>query len=117
MLLVLLLVKSKMMDHIAHIYETEETDIQINYRPIGKKLHYKAETSWIIGRGALGTTVYFGFFEKTTPVAVKRVVRHADNEILHEAKLLLQMDGHPNILRYYCTEINDDFMYYCINVL
>jgi len=105
-----------MMDHIAHIYETDETDIQENYRLIGNKLHYKADKSFIIGHGAPGTTVYFGYFERRTPVAVKRVVRHTDNNILHEAKLLLQMDGHPNILRYYCTEINDDFMYYCINV-
>ena len=99
------------MDHIAHIYETDETDIQKNYRPIGNKLYYKSDKSWIIGHGAPGTTVYFGFFEKATPVAVKRVVRHSDNNILHEAKLLLQIDGHPNILRYYCTEINDAWFY------
>lgn len=103
-----------MMDHIAHIRDMDElNDIQIKF-PIGNKLHYSSKDCWVIGRGAPGTTVYFGFFEKTRPVAVKRLVRHHDhenvNDISHEAKLLLRMDGHPNILRYYCTEFNDDFL-------
>ncbi len=102
------------MDHIINrVREMEEIDdIQLKYRLIGSKLHYNNGNKWIIGKGAT-CSVFLGLFEETKPVAVKRIPLDSehDSEILDEAKLMLRIDGHPNILRYYCTEINDNFRY------
>lgn len=94
---------------IAEIRETGEADIETNYSSIGNQVHYSLSRK--ISSGRRGTNVFFGFFEKTRPVAVKRVVRDSENGILDEARFLLRLDGHPNILRYYCTGINENFMY------
>jgi len=50
--------------------------------------------------------VYHGHFEVHKCVAVKRLqladFDETDDE-LFESKILLQLAGHPNILKYYCT--------------
>ena len=84
------------------------------------KLNYDPHS--IIGRGSFGV-VFTGYynssslallgFGKQEPVAVKRVQRsHIDDySIRKEVKLMEKAGGHPNILRYYCTEMTDDFLY------
>lgn len=80
-----------------------------------------------LGQGRFGT-VFEGTYSysgsifrtsKITPVAVKRVLRTQLDEdeffIQREVELMRESGDHPNILRYVCTEMNDDFLYkfYC----
>jgi len=78
-------------------------------RTIGK-LSYDYEH--IIGRGSFGH-VYSGFFEGVKPVAIKRIMRMAiyEFEFEKEAEIMLTASDHPNILRYFCYEMDDDFLY------
>ncbi len=82
------------------------------YRKVGEKLRCDQKRS--IGNGRFGF-VFYGLFEDTKLVAVKRFQRvqiiDDEEKIKREAQLLLKASDHPNILRYFCTEMNDDFMY------
>lgn len=77
----------------------------------------------IIGRGSMGTVVFQGFHhspsndDKVTSVAVKRVLKSGllndngdESSIEREVELMQRISDHPNILRYICTEKNDDFL-------
>lgn len=71
----------------------------------------------IIGRGSCGTTVFQGFhtvFGSDKPVAVKRIVKSsqhaAESAILREVELMKKVKNHFNILRYICTETDDNFL-------
>lgn len=91
----------------------------VESRKVGEKLIVYDKSNWdpkyTIFRGSTGTHVFLGFFEEIKKVAVKRVQREflpSDlfEDLKKEAKFLLELAGHPNILQYYCTEINEDFM-------
>ena len=82
------------------------------------KLSY--DPSAILGQGNFGT-VFAGFhrdnfiskiFGGEKPVAIKRVQKTQLNEtaIQQELVVMKNFGGHPNILRYICTEMNADFM-------
>ena len=64
----------------------------------------------IIGKGGFGV-VFKGQFERNVVVAVKRILKKRDDGILTtvESETLSRVDGHPNIVRYYITEQDDDF--------
>ena len=77
-------------------------------RKVGDKLHYKP--SKILGSGG-NAYVFSGHFEKTKAVAVKRIDRASLlGNIFEEAKLMLNMDDHINIIRYYCSETDANFV-------
>ena len=71
----------------------------------------------VIGKGGFGV-VYLGLYQNgsdpKTRVAVKRILRsyRADDDyfIRREIDILMRAGGHPNIRRYFCTEITDDFL-------
>lgn len=80
------------------------------FREVGK-VRYDPENC--IGNGCIGY-VFHGLFEGTKPVAVKRfqmvqMIKDSD-AINRESELLLKASDHPNILRYFCTEMDMDFM-------
>ena len=64
----------------------------------------------IIGKGGFGT-VLKGQFERNVDVAVKRILKKRDDGIRTTvaSETLSRVDGHPNIVRYYITEQDDDF--------
>lgn len=76
----------------------------------------------IIGRGSIGTVVFQGFHhthsddDNVTSVAVKRILKSGvsdngdESSIEREVELMQRSSYHPNILRYICTEKNDDFL-------
>ncbi len=79
---------------------------------VGTKVSY--DPNCIINRGSFGTTVFIGQFEGKKQVALKRfqLVNITDiDSFLNEAHLMLKVDGHPNIIRYYCYEMDNNFMY------
>jgi len=68
----------------------------------------------VIGRGAFGT-VHPGFVsDYPNKVAVKRLCRHeciiGDFDYCREVEILQKAHSHTNILRFICTEQNDDFL-------
>jgi len=79
-------------------------------RKVGK-LSYDSDD--LIGRGSFGTIVFKGVFEGVKPVAIKRIRRtSADSsvEFKKEAEITLRVSDHPNIIRYFCYEMDDDFL-------
>jgi len=68
----------------------------------------------IIGRGSYGTIVYSGIYSPSTAVAVKRIqIANAQDDTLKvkkEVKLMMKAKGHPHILRYVDTEMNEYFL-------
>lgn len=73
------------------------------------------DPNYTIFIGSNGVHVFIGYFEKTKKVAVKRIDRDLVRlgiiqDFQKEAKLMLEFAGHPNILQYYCTEMNEQFM-------
>ncbi len=73
------------------------------------KVSYDREK--MIGRGCFAS-VYEGLFEGLKKVAVKRLLKTKDDEsaIKREAELMLKANEHQNILRYFCYEMNEDFL-------
>lgn len=64
----------------------------------------------IIGKGSHGTIVYKGTFENRE-VAVKRMLVDNYDVASHEVSLLQESDDHPNVIRYYCKQQNNHFLY------
>ncbi|OTF75545.1 serine/threonine-protein kinase/endoribonuclease IRE1-like protein [Euroglyphus maynei] len=71
--------------------------------------------SQIIGRGCAGTCVYKGLFEGKQQVAVKRIVSDCFRLANREIDLLRQLQ-HPNLIRYFATECDDQFTYIAIEL-
>jgi len=80
--------------------------------PIIGKLSY--EPGNIIGIGSYGTKVFQGFFEGVKTVAIKRLFleNHDKSKIANEAEIIWLVGDHPNILRYFCNEMDRKFMYF-----
>jgi serine/threonine-protein kinase/endoribonuclease IRE1 len=62
------------------------------------------------GYGSHGTIVLKGSFQGRT-VAVKRLLRSFVTIASHEVKLLQESDDHPNVIRYFCKEQREEFLY------
>ncbi|KAH7643782.1 serine/threonine-protein kinase/endoribonuclease ire1-like protein [Dermatophagoides farinae] len=69
----------------------------------------------IIGRGCAGTCVYKGLFEGKQQIAVKRIVSDCFRLANREIDLLRQLQ-HPNLIRYFATECDDQFTYIAIEL-
>lgn len=80
--------------------------VNLNERRIGKLLFYNKE----IGRGSNGTIVLKGYYDGRE-VAVKRIVMEHYDVALKEIQNLIVSDQHPNIVRLYGVEYDQDFVY------
>ncbi|KAJ3267417.1 bifunctional endoribonuclease/protein kinase ire1 [Borealophlyctis nickersoniae] len=69
----------------------------------------------IIGYGSHGTVVYKGTFEGRD-VAIKRLLLDFYDVADHEVKILQDSDDHPNVVRYYCKEKSEGFMYIALEL-
>ncbi|KAL2529747.1 serine/threonine-protein kinase/endoribonuclease IRE1b-like [Forsythia ovata] len=78
----------------------------VNGRQIGKLLVSYKE----IAKGSNGTIVLEGFYDGRL-VAVKRLVKTHHDKALKEIRYLMASDHHPNIVRYYGVEYDQDFVY------
>ncbi|CAG8502721.1 5803_t:CDS:2 [Diversispora eburnea] len=67
------------------------------------------------GYGSHGTIVYKGSFEGRD-VAVKRLLIDFYDIAHHEVSLLQESDDHPNVIRYYCKEQCDRFLYIALEL-
>ncbi|CAG8443857.1 10853_t:CDS:2 [Ambispora leptoticha] len=68
-----------------------------------------------MGYGSHGTIVYKGTFEGRD-VAVKRLLLDFFDIAHHEVSLLQESDDHPNVIRYYCKEQCDRFLYIALEL-
>jgi len=64
----------------------------------------------VLGYGCHGTIVYRGTLDGR-PVAVKRMLRAFHAAADREMRLLIESDGHPNVVRYFLREQAGDFVY------
>lgn len=64
----------------------------------------------IVAYSSFRSMVYRGLFDGKRDVAVKRILRNPDQDFAREVKLMLRVVEHPNILRYYCCEMDSDFL-------
>lgn len=71
----------------------------------------------ILGYGSHGTVVYKGTFENR-PVAIKRMLLDFYNIAKHEVQLLQESDDHPNVVRYFCSQLgtSDKFLYIALEL-
>ena len=70
------------------------------------------DTNTVLGTGSMGTVVYAGQFEGRI-CAIKRLIKpfYGDSYADKEISLLIATDQHPNMLRYYAKEEDNDFVY------
>lgn len=78
----------------------------IDGRKIGKLL----VSNKVIAKGSNGTIVLEGIYDGR-PVAVKRLVQTHHDVALKEIQNLIASDQHPNIVRWYGVEYDQDFVY------
>lgn len=64
----------------------------------------------VLGYGSSGTVVFEGKFQGR-PVAVKRMLLDFCDLAEREIELLTESDNHGNIIRYYCSETTEKFLY------
>ncbi|TYJ49045.1 hypothetical protein E1A91_A01G107500v1 [Gossypium mustelinum] len=85
---------------------TDLVDGRVDGRRIGKLLVSNKE----IAKGSNGTIVLEGIYDGR-PVAVKRLVQTHHDVALKEIQNLIASDQHPNIVRWYGVEFDQDFVY------
>ncbi|GAA95853.1 uncharacterized protein L969DRAFT_50761 [Mixia osmundae IAM 14324] len=69
----------------------------------------------ILGYGSHGTVVLRGEFQGRA-VAVKRLLKDFVTIATHEVSLLQESDDHTNVIRYFCKEQKDNFLYIALEL-
>lgn len=69
----------------------------------------------VLGYGSSGTVVLQGSFQGR-PVAVKRMLLDFCDIASQEIKLLTESDDHPNVVRYFCSESTEKFLYIALEL-
>lgn len=69
----------------------------------------------VLGYGSHGTVVLKGEFE-SREVAVKRMLLEFYDVASHEVSLLQESDDHPNVIRYYCKQQSERFLYIALEL-
>lgn len=72
-------------------------------------------TDRVIGQGSCGTSVFEGSFEGRA-VAVKRMLSQYYELASQEVSFLQQSDDHENVIRYYCQQKDDHFLYIAVEL-
>lgn len=85
---------------------SDVVDTHVDGRRIGKLVVLNTE----IAKGSNGTVVLEGIYDGR-PTAVKRLVRAHHDVAVKEIQNLIASDHHPNIVRWYGVEKDQDFVY------
>lgn len=68
-----------------------------------------------LGRGYGGTLVCRGHFEQRN-VAVKILSKNHFKFFHREVSILQNVDSHPNVVRYFCSEEDSDYYYIALEI-
>lgn len=100
--------KSKKGEILPNVSESNgsETEAELKHLSVSKK---------VLGYGSSGTVVFQGSFQHR-PVAVKRMLIDFYDVATQEIKLLTESDHHPNVVRYYCSEVTGRFLYIALEL-
>ncbi|KAK9244002.1 hypothetical protein V1506DRAFT_542850 [Lipomyces tetrasporus] len=79
------------------------------------KINSLEVTDAVVGYGSHGTVVYKGMFENRE-VAVKRMLLDFYDVASHEVSLLQESDDHPNVVRYFCKQESQKFLYIALEL-
>ena len=101
-------------EHSDSINTSDQTVIS-SMESTDKKLVNITLSNKILGYGSAGTVVYQGSFQNRS-VAVKRLLLEFYDIASQEIKLLTMSDDHPNVVRYYCSEVTDKFLYIALEL-
>ncbi|KAK7555906.1 hypothetical protein IWX49DRAFT_86373 [Phyllosticta citricarpa] len=80
-----------------------------------KQIHNLTITDNVLGSGSGGTFVFEGKFEGRD-VAVKRMLPQFYELADQEVSLLTQSDDHPNVIRYFCKQKDENFLYIAVEL-
>ncbi|KAL1616322.1 bifunctional endoribonuclease/protein kinase ire1 [Diplodia seriata] len=80
-----------------------------------KQIHNLTITDKVLGSGSGGTFVFEGKFEGRD-VAVKRMLPQYYELADQEVSLLTQSDDHPNVIRYFCKQKDENFLYIAVEL-
>jgi hypothetical protein len=81
----------------------------------GRNISVIQVTDQVLGFGGHGTVVYRGTLDGRQ-VAVKRMLKAYHASADREISLLIESDGHPNVVRYFLKEIKGDFVYLALEL-
>ena len=94
-----------------HVYNIHQEELVIEndgaFRDIFK--HFN-DAGNLLGTGSYGTIVYRGKFGKRE-IAIKRVLKMVSRAVEREISVMLKIDRHPNILKYFAKEEDENFIY------
>jgi hypothetical protein len=93
-------------------FTEEANEAQNNSKSHGGVIQLSDE---ILGFGGHGTIVYKGVLDKRQ-VAVKRLLNMYHASADREIELLIESDGHPNVVRYFLKEMRGDFVYLALEL-
>jgi hypothetical protein len=99
----------KMIDGIGEVVWSDNTPTQSSQQSV---IQVSEE---ILGYGGQGTIVYKGMLEGRD-VAVKRMLKAYHASADREISLLIESDGHPNVVRYFLKEVRGDFVYLALEL-
>ncbi|GFQ06756.1 serine/threonine-protein kinase/endoribonuclease ire1a [Phtheirospermum japonicum] len=103
-------------NEVQHTHKESDSNFWLNLNqpiscsPDGRTIGKLVVSNEEIAKGSNGTIVLEGFYE-SRPVAVKRLVRAYNDIALKEIQNLIMSDRHPNIVRWYGVEQDQDFVY------
>ena len=98
--------------NISNTTSTSTSNLIDGWKIIGK---ISFNQNQLIGRGSSGTFIYKGLFENRQEIAVKRVLSEVFLVTDREIELLSKLQ-HPNLVRYFITEFDDQFRYIAIEL-
>ncbi|XP_074647988.1 serine/threonine-protein kinase/endoribonuclease IRE1-like isoform X2 [Tubulanus polymorphus] len=91
---------------------TDKEEVPPGYVRIGKIMFHPQQ---VLGHGCEGTFVYKGRFDNRN-VAVKRLLPECFSVADREVELLRESDQHPNVIRYFCMEQDNQFRYIALEL-
>ncbi|KAI9598253.1 kinase-like domain-containing protein [Syncephalis fuscata] len=96
---------------------SNSTTTTTNYKEIDGNIIINSltVTTDVLGYGSHGTVVFKGDFGGKK-VAVKRQLLDFYDMADHEVAILQESDDHPNVIRYYCRERCDRFLYIALEL-
>ena len=115
-------VKETILDEANNMLLAENSQLQNNnYAMESSKMEQQQQqyviqvSDEVLGYGGQGTVVYKGLLDGRD-VAVKRLLKAYHASADREISLLIESDGHPNVVRYFLKEVRFDFVYLALEL-